>query len=59
MLRAAITFFLIGLSGFVLCQQDVACVSLKVGKILLLIFLILSALSFFEAITVGNSDYVR
>ena len=59
MLRAAITFFLIGLLGFVLGQRDMARISPEVGKLLLLIFFIFSALSFVAAITVGKSDYDR
>ncbi len=59
MLRAAITFYLIGLLGFVLGQRDVARISPEVGELLLLIFFILSALRLVAAITVGKSDYVR
>jgi hypothetical protein len=59
MLRAAITFFLIGLVSFLLGERGLLRVSADVGKLLLLIFFMFSALSFVAAVTVGRTDQLR
>lgn len=56
MLRAAITFFLMGLLAFFFGLYGVAGVSIEIGKLLLLIFVIFAAVSFVGAITAGKSN---
>ena len=46
MLRAAIAFFVIGLVSFLLGANGVGGLSIEVGKILLVVFLILAVISF-------------
>lgn len=55
MLRAAITFFVIGLLLFVLGFYGVAGVSLEVGKLILFMFIIFSVITFIAALATGKS----
>lgn len=47
MLNASITFFILGIISFALGASGVANLSVEIGRILLIVFLILSVLSFF------------
>lgn len=55
MLRAAIIFFLMGLLSFMFGLYGVAGVSIDIGKLLLLVFVIFAAVSFVAAITARKS----
>jgi len=46
MLNAAIAFFVIALVAFVLGATGVAGLSMEIGRILLIVFLVLAAISF-------------
>jgi uncharacterized membrane protein YtjA (UPF0391 family) len=54
MLRASISFFLIGLLAIALGANNVAGLSIEFGKILLFVFLALSILSFGYALLTGK-----
>jgi uncharacterized membrane protein YtjA (UPF0391 family) len=54
MLRAAITFFIIGLVAMLLGLGNVAGVSLEVGKTLLFVFLVLAVISFVISLVSGR-----
>jgi uncharacterized membrane protein YtjA (UPF0391 family) len=45
MLRAAIIFFVLGLVSFLLGANGIAGLSIEIGKILLVVFLILAVIS--------------
>lgn len=47
MLRAAIAFFVLAIVAFVLGANGVAGLSMEVGRILLIVFLVLAVISFF------------
>ena len=55
MLRAAITFFVIGLLAVILGAYNVAGISIEVGKILLFVFLALGVLSYLVALVSGRT----
>lgn len=55
MLRAAIAFFVLGLVAFVLGAYNIAGVSIEVGKILLVVFLVFALISFLGGLTTGNT----
>jgi uncharacterized membrane protein YtjA (UPF0391 family) len=55
MLKAAISFFVMGLLSFLLAVNEAAGVSMRVGKILLVMFLIFSLISFIGGITTGKT----
>ncbi|MBO9667646.1 MAG: DUF1328 domain-containing protein [Bdellovibrio sp.] len=46
MLRAAIAFFILALVAFVLGANGVAGMSMEIGRILLIVFLVLAVISF-------------
>jgi uncharacterized membrane protein YtjA (UPF0391 family) len=46
MLRAAITFFIIGLLSMIFGAYGVAGLSVEIGKVLLMVFVVLAILSF-------------
>ena len=47
MLRAAIAFFILAIVAFVLGATGVAGLSMEIGRILLIVFLVLAIISFF------------
>mgnify|MGYP003343453191 CR=1 FL=1 len=47
MLRAAIAFFILAIVAFVLGANGVAGLSMEVGRLLLIVFLVLAVISFF------------
>lgn len=55
MLKASISFFILGLLSFLLGAGGAANVSIQVGKNLLIVFLIFSLISFIGGITTGKS----
>lgn len=55
MLRAAITFFIIGLVAILLGAYNVAGISIELGKVLLIVFLILAVISFLSSLLMGRS----
>ena len=54
MLRAAITFFIIGLVAFALGAYNIAGLSMDIGKILLYVFIGLAVLSFLASFFRNN-----
>jgi len=55
MLRSAIIFFIMGLLVFFLGMYEIAGVTPAISKLLLIIFLIFSLISFIGAVTTGES----
>ena len=55
MISAAITFFMIALVAYLLGANSIAGVSIEVGKILLIVFLALSVISFLVAMVTGKN----
>ncbi|WP_413580537.1 DUF1328 domain-containing protein [Bdellovibrio sp. HCB288] len=47
MLRAAIAFFILAIVAFVLGANGIAGMSMEIGRILLIVFLVLAVISFF------------
>lgn len=47
MLRAAIIFFILAIVAFVLGANGVAGLSMEIGRLLLIVFLVLAVISFF------------
>jgi uncharacterized membrane protein YtjA (UPF0391 family) len=54
MLRASISFFLIGLLAVVLGANNIAGLSIEIGRLLLFVFLALSVLSFVFVLVTGR-----
>lgn len=54
MIRAAISFFIIALVAFFLGANGIAGLSVEIGKVLLVVFLILSVISFLIAAVSGR-----
>ena len=54
MIRAALMFFVIGLLAMVLGANNVAGLSLEIGKVLLVVFLVLAVISFLAAMVGGK-----
>jgi uncharacterized membrane protein YtjA (UPF0391 family) len=54
MLRAAITFFVIGIIAMLLGLGNVAGISIEVGKTLLFVFLVLAVISFVISLVSGR-----
>jgi uncharacterized membrane protein YtjA (UPF0391 family) len=54
MLRAAITFFIIGIVAMLLGLGNVAGISVEVGKTLLFVFLVLAVISFVVSLVTGR-----
>jgi uncharacterized membrane protein YtjA (UPF0391 family) len=59
MLRAAIIFFVIGLLAMVIGAYNLAGVSMEVGRLLLLVFLVLAVISFVGSLVVGRTPKLR
>ncbi len=55
MLRAAIAFFILGLIAILLGANGIAGVSIEVGKLLLLVFVVLAVISLFASLINGRS----
>lgn len=55
MLKASICFFIMGLLSFLLGAGGAAGVSMEVGKVLLVVFLVFSLISFVGGITAGKT----
>jgi hypothetical protein len=55
MLRMAILLFVLGLLAFLLSAFNVAALPLEVGKLLLIIFLVFSLLTFIVGVTTPRS----
>lgn len=55
MLRASIIFFVLGIVSVLLGMNNIAGLSIEIGKILLLIFVVLSIISFFMGRKKGGS----
>jgi uncharacterized membrane protein YtjA (UPF0391 family) len=55
MVRAAIAFFVLALVAYFIGANSIAGVSVEVGKLLLIIFLALSVISFLVAAVTGRS----
>lgn len=56
MLRAAIVFFVLGLVAYVFGAYGFAGVSIEVGKLLLVVFLVFALVSFLAGLTTGKSN---
>ena len=54
MLRAAVTFFVIGLLAYFLGAGGVAGLSVEIGRTLLFVFLVLSVISFLVSLFSGR-----
>lgn len=55
MVRASIAFFILAIIAFLLGANGIAGVSMEIGKILLIAFLILAAISFLGAMMLGKN----
>lgn len=55
MVRAAIAFFVLALVAFVLGATGIAGLSIEIGKILLVVFLVLAVISFLGSVIWGKS----
>lgn len=56
MFRAAIAFFVLAILAYLLGEAGIANVSMEIGHVLLVVFLILAALSFVGSLITGR-DY--
>ena len=54
MLRAAIAFFILALIAFVLGAYGIAGLSIEIGKLLLVVFLVLAAISLVAGMISGR-----
>lgn len=59
MLRAAIVFFVVGLIAYVIGANNVAGLSVEVGKILLWVFLALAVVSLVVSLATGRNPPPR
>ncbi len=55
MVQAAISFFVLALIAFLFGANGIAGVSMEIGKVLLVVFLILAAISCVGALITGRS----
>ena len=55
MIRAAISFFIIAVISYILGAYGIAGVSVEIGKVLLFVFLVLSAISFLYSVISGKT----
>ncbi len=55
MIRAAIAFFLLAILAYLFGANGIAGLSMEIGKILVVVFLILAALSFTASLITGRS----
>ena len=58
MVRASIAFFLIGLLALVLGANNIAGMSIEVGKLLLYVFLVLAVVSFLFTLVTGKKTNI-
>lgn len=56
MLRAAIAFFIIGLLSYVLGANNIAGMSVELGKVLLLVFVSLAVIGYFVSLSTGKRN---
>jgi uncharacterized membrane protein YtjA (UPF0391 family) len=56
MLRAAMIFFVLGLLAYIFGSNEILGVSLNVGKLLLLVFLIFSFVSFVGGVSTSKTN---
>lgn len=54
MLRAAIAFFVLALVAFILGATGIAGLSIQIGKLLLVVFLVLAIISFLVSMITGK-----
>ena len=54
MVRAAIAFFILAVVAVIFGARGIAGISMEIGKILLFVFLVLSAISLFAAMVTGR-----
>lgn len=59
MLRAAIAFFIIAIFAFALGDSGIAGISLEIGRLLLLVFLVLSLITFVVSLISGMKSKGR
>lgn len=55
MIRAAIAFFILGLVAFLFGANNIAGVSLEIGRLLLIVFVIIAVIAFVASLTTGKS----
>ncbi len=58
MVRAAIGFFVLALLAYLLGAGGVAGISMEIGKVLLVVFLVLAVLSFLGSMFMGKSPRI-
>jgi uncharacterized membrane protein YtjA (UPF0391 family) len=58
MLRASISFFLIGLLAYFLGASNIAGLSIELGKILLIVFVGLAVVSFLITVVTGKKPAI-
>lgn len=59
MIRAAIAFFVLALIAFVLGATGIAGLSMEIGRILLIVFLVLAVVSFLVSLLTGRGHGPR
>lgn len=59
MLRAAISFFIIGLFAMFLGAYNVAGLSIEIGRMVLMVFIVLAVLSFLGSVISGRKTRVQ
>jgi uncharacterized membrane protein YtjA (UPF0391 family) len=59
MVRAAIGFFILALIAFILGATGIAGLSMEIGRILLVIFLVLAIISFLGSLLTGGRKQIR
>ena len=55
MIRAAVGFFVLALIAFALGAVGIAGLSMEIGRVLLVVFLVLAALSFLGSLVTGKN----
>jgi uncharacterized membrane protein YtjA (UPF0391 family) len=55
MIRAAVGFFILALVAFVLGAYGIVGLSMEIGKILLVVFLVLAVISFLGSLLTGKT----
>jgi len=58
MLRAAVMFFVIGLLAILLGAYNIAGLSIEIGKILLIVFLVLAVISLVAGLISGRNPKI-
>lgn len=56
MIRAALGFFVLAILAYLLGAGGIAGMSMEIGKILVMVFLVLAALSFVGSLLTGKSS---